>query len=30
MTVEEIPQSLWEKCRKAAAECPNNAIVIET
>lgn len=30
VTVEEIPQSLWEKCRKAAAECPNNAIVIET
>lgn len=30
VTLEEIPRSLWEVCRKAASECPNSAIVIVT
>ena len=30
VTLEEIPRSLWEVCRKAASECPNSPIVIVT
>ena len=27
--LEEIPESLMEKCREAARLCPNNAILIK-
>jgi ferredoxin len=27
--LEEIPERLWAKCRKAARMCPNDAIIIK-
>ena len=28
VTLVEIPQSLWDKCRQAADACPNKAVII--